>query len=146
MENTRAQIILVNRCFIFNKENKILLVKRYSEDRKDPNKWEVPGGKLDAGEDLSVSKKREIVEETGLLIEEIKPLVFANSYIINDGGYKDFTYVSLFSLNKIIDGKVLLSEEHTEYAWVLYESLKDFDLTPETQKAVEVMKDYFLSN
>lgn len=145
MENTRPQIILVNRCFIFNEENKILLVRRHSQDKKDPDKWEVPGGKLDACEDLSISKKREILEEVGLVIEEIKPLVFAHSYIIKDGGYKNFTYISLFSLNKIKSGEVLISEEHSGYEWVVYKDLKDFDLTPETQKAVEVMKDYLLN-
>ena len=137
MENIRPQIILVNRCFIFNEENKILLVRRHSQDRKDPDKWEVPGGKLDSGEDLSVSKKREIVEETGLIIEEIKPLVFAHSYVIGDGGYKDFTYVSLFSFNKIIGGKLSLSEEHSGYERVLYEDLKNFDLTAETKKQLK---------
>lgn len=143
MENIRPQIILVNRCFIFNEQNEILLVRRHSQDRKDPNKWEVPGGKLDAGEDLSISKEREIVEETGLVIEEIKPLVFAHSYVITDGGYKNFTYISLFSLNKIKSGEVLMSEEHSEYQWVVYQDLKKFDLTAETKKAVEVLEGYY---
>lgn len=93
MENKRAEIILVNRCFILNDENKILLVKRCPTDRKDPEKWEVPGGKLDKGEDLVMSKDREIFEETGLLVTQINPLVFTRSYIIEDGGYKGFTYI-----------------------------------------------------
>lgn len=145
MENTRPTIILVNRCFIFNKDNKILLIKRHSTDKKDQNKWEVPGGKLDVGEDLLLSKRREVIEETGLLIEEIKPLVFAHSYVIKDGGYKGFTYISLFSVNKVKEGEVKLSEEHTDYAWVDYKDLMDFDLTPETKRAAEVLENYILN-
>lgn len=62
--------------------------------------------------------------------------------MIEDGGYKGFTYISLFSVNKIKKGKVKLSEEHTEYAWVSYKEISNFDLTSEVKKACLVLKDY----
>ena len=125
MKSKRPVIILVNRCFILNDDKEILIIKRCPTDKKDANKWEVPGGKLDEGEDLLLSKKREVKEETGLLIEQTEPLIFTQSYVIEDGGYKGFTYISLFSVNKIKKGKVKLSEEHTEYAWVSYKEISN---------------------
>jgi len=144
MENTRPTIILVNRCFILNDQKEMLLIRRSSTDRKDPEKWEVPGGKLDAGENLLLSKAREIKEETGLEIEQINPLVFAHSYVIEDGGYKGFTYLSLFSVNKIKLGQVMLSEEHTEHVWVSYRDMITMNLTDEVKKAAEVLREYLI--
>lgn len=146
MENKRPTIILVNRCFILNNENKILLIKRCPTDRKDPDKWEIPGGKLDEGEDLSLSKNREVFEETGLLIKQTKPLVFTHSYVIEDGGYKGFTYLSIFSINKKKKGKVILSEEHSEFVWVTYGEMLKYKLTDEVKKASKILKDYLLNS
>ncbi len=51
--------------------NRVLLVKqRVSEDRG----WSLPGGKLEAGETLQKGIKREIHEETGLVVEPKKLL------------------------------------------------------------------------
>lgn len=142
MENKRTEIILVNRCFILNDAKEILLIKRCPTDRKDPSAWEIPGGKLDAGEDVQLGTKREIFEETGLTIRQINPLVFTRSYIIEDGGYKGFTYMSIFSINKKKKGKVTLSEEHTEYVWVAYEKMMKYKLTPEVKKVSKILKEY----
>jgi 8-oxo-dGTP diphosphatase len=145
MENKRPVIILVNRCFILNEKKEILLVKRCATDRKDPEKWEVPGGKLDEGEDLIVSTAREIMEETGLILEQTNPLVFVDSHIIENGRYEGFTAVSLFSINKIKSGEVVLSEEHTEYVWASYEDVVGMDITSGVKKASEVLRDYLLN-
>ncbi len=57
---------------IHNKENKILLVKR----KKDPykNYLSLPGGFVNYGETVEDSVKREIQEETSLIIEPIEIL------------------------------------------------------------------------
>lgn len=144
MKNERPKIIVINRCFILNDNKEILIIKRCPTDRKDPDKWEVPGGKLDEGEDLLRSKNREVMEETGLSIEQIEPLVFTYSYVIKDGGYSGFTYISIFSINKIIKGKVKLSEEHSEYIWVGYKKIMNFDLTSEVNNACLVLKKYLM--
>jgi 8-oxo-dGTP pyrophosphatase MutT (NUDIX family) len=56
---------------------------------------------------VQLGTKREVFEETGLTIRQINPLVFTRSYIIEDGGYKGFTYISIFSINKKKKGKPL---------------------------------------
>ena len=47
-------------------DNKVLLTQRCNTLRSYPNKWVVPGGKIDAGEDLHSAGLRELSEETGI--------------------------------------------------------------------------------
>ena len=47
---------------------KLLIVKRANNDRYMPGIWEIPGGKLDIGENLLDGLIRETKEETGLEI------------------------------------------------------------------------------
>ena len=50
---------------IFNKSNEILLIKR-----TDNKKWSLPGGGLELREKVMVGLKREVFEETELIVEK----------------------------------------------------------------------------
>lgn len=50
-------------------ENEILLLKRNKEPFKD--QWSLPGGKIDAGEFTDRAIRREIMEETGIVIQDL---------------------------------------------------------------------------
>ena len=54
---------LAVKAFIVHK-NKLLIVKRAKNDVHMPSIWELPGGRLNPGEDPSVTAKREFFEET----------------------------------------------------------------------------------
>ena len=58
---------------LYVKDGKVLLIK---EPLRHDGQWELPGGGLDFGEDIQEGLKREIMEETGLCVEEVsdKPL------------------------------------------------------------------------
>ena len=62
----RPRVVLVNRCFVRDGE-KLLIIQRAKLDSMNAEKWEVPGGKLDEGQDLSHAQEREVMEETGFL-------------------------------------------------------------------------------
>lgn len=53
------------------KNGKYLILKRSPYDTM-PRLWEFPGGKLDVGEKLEDSAKREVIEETGLIPNKMK--------------------------------------------------------------------------
>ena len=47
------------KSFIMNSENKLLLIKRRSNDVHKPGQWDIPGGRLELGEDPFLGLKRE---------------------------------------------------------------------------------------
>jgi len=58
-------------CIITNNEGKILLLHRNTPKR---TQWEIPGGKIEEGEDPATTAAREVLEELGMVVEIIKEL------------------------------------------------------------------------
>lgn len=135
-------VVLVNRCFVQRDDGLLLIVKRSPNDRNNAGKWEVPGGKVDKGQDLSHAQEREVMEETGLLVELTSPMVYADSFVIGEGDhYEGIPYVVLFSITKPVGGNFALSEEHTDHAWVSYDEMLAYNLTNEVRKAAIILRD-----
>jgi 8-oxo-dGTP diphosphatase len=135
MPSERPRVVLVSRCFVRDEHNRLLAVQRSASDSHHPGLWECPGGKLDEGQDLSHAQEREVMEETGYLVEPTHPLVFADSYVIGTGAYIGLPYLVLFSITRLVGGKLKLSEEHDAADWRPYDRFLDLELTPEVRKA-----------
>lgn len=144
--NTRGKgdglpkIVMVNRCFIFDDDGNLLLVKRSSNDRHYPGFWEVPGGKIDEGQDLESSLEREVMEETGLEVELASELVSADSSVVTSGPYNGMTYVVMMCIGKVQGGTLQLSDEHEDCKWVSQEEAYECDITPEVRKAFSALQ------
>ncbi|MFI5590130.1 NUDIX hydrolase [Amycolatopsis sp. NPDC051758] len=59
------------RVLLLNRDDEVLLI--HARDPDDPGHrwWELPGGGQDPGEKLEDTARREIAEETGLVLDEI---------------------------------------------------------------------------
>src|SRR3989338_1731393 len=78
--------IVAVTAFIKNKSgNKFLIVKRNTNEIAYPGKWAFPGGKLEKGETLLKTLKREVLEEVGLEIDENKHYLKDYTFIRPDG-------------------------------------------------------------
>ena len=146
--DTRPRVMLVSRAFIARNSSPVsyLFVKRSLKNRHNPGKWEVPGGKLDEGEDLHVALAREIKEEVGFSVVLIDSLALVKSYVIAGGPYQGLPYVVLFHIAKVgwrqpgdKDG-IRLSDEHTEFRWATPEEALILDLSDEVREAVTVLQ------
>lgn len=107
------------KAFIVNK-GKLLLVKRAEEDVQSPAIWEIPGGRLELGEDPFIGLIREINEETGLYID---PVYLMNVRHFKRADGQIITMLIFFCKPKA--GNIKLSEEHTAYSWVNIEESKE---------------------
>jgi len=108
MDNFRIAV----KAFIVNDKGELLLIKRRGSDPHKPGVWEIPGGRLELGENPFDGLKRETKEETGLDIEVKNPLRI--HHFTRDDGQK-ITMITF--LCKPLSNSVNLSKEHTEFEW-----------------------------
>jgi 8-oxo-dGTP diphosphatase len=132
--------LLVNRAFVVRKDRKILLIKRTGGEYYNPGKLEIPGGKLDKGQDITHALEREVLEETGLLSDPVSRTAYVDGEIVTSGKYKGLPYIVIIGISKQVGGKIRLSEEHVDYAWVTTKEAFDYDLTAEVRKALVVLE------
>lgn len=83
-------------CIIKDSEGKILLLHRNTVNR---NQWEIPGGKIDEGENPEQTAKREVKEELGIDVQ-----------IINKNGEKEFSEDGYLMDYVWFDAKIVLGE------------------------------------
>ena len=138
VENLENKVHYVVVTGIIRKDDKFLICKRSPNEKAFPNKWCVPGGKIEQKDFIHSPKdtkdhwlcvfervlEREILEETGLEIKNIGYV--SNLAFLRSNGFSTII-VSLFA--DWTGGNVVLQQkELTEYAWVTLEEAKNYDL------------------
>jgi len=128
---------------ILVKDGKILLIKRSNYNNYLAGKWDIPGGRIEAGERLFEGHHREIMEETKLKIEIIEPV---KNWLVERDGEK---HVGITFLSKHKEGNVILSNEHTEFKWLTFEELQNLNapnwIKDEAKLAKEINPELFNS-
>lgn len=140
MVNNRPKILLVVRAVIVD-GGKVLLIKRSRDDRWEPGKWEIPGGKLDSGQSVLEVVQREVKEESGLGIRVTRSEIFtfADKRAIRSGKYKGYYYLALIFKTNDFRGKLRLGPEHEDSKWVTLKEALDLKLTEETKKVLNFL-------
>ena len=109
---------------------RVLLVRRASEPLK--GEWSIPGGLVELGEKLVDAVKREVLEETGLVIEPGEVLELFDSIWKDADGRYQYHYVLVDYLCRVISGELRAATDVSEVRWVAAEDLKFADLRPAT--------------
>lgn len=109
------QIVVATKAAILHDNRILLLTKSLEEQREDQNtdNYDLPGGRLEYGEQPEVAIKREIKEETGLSIDSVS-LLTVESFIRKDG----VQFIVIYYLATSSSDEVLLSKEHIAFNWV----------------------------
>lgn len=105
-------------------DQKILLTQR-----TDNGRWCLPGGRLDPGESVEECCVREVLEETGLVVEVGKMVgVYSNPHMLVE--YTDNSVQILgLCFEVVVTGGVLrLSDETTAYGYFSLEEMADIDV------------------
>jgi len=137
MENQNLELHRVTATAIIHKDGKYLIVQRSPEKKAFPLRWTVPGGGLDGKDYINLPKtnpdawyfpltnslKREIKEETGLEVGDLKYLLDL-TFIRPDN-------IPVITLSYYCDwqsGEVVLNEENVDFKWVDVGEVKNYDL------------------
>ncbi len=127
MEN----INLMNMCKIINPKTKKVLVQ---ERVKSWQGIAFPGGKIEKGESIISSVKREIYEETGLKLKSIKICGLKNWY---DKKLKERHLVILF-ISDDFEGDLISETREGKVYWISESELKSMKLADDFDKLLEV--------
>lgn len=106
---------LIVHTIISNDQGEVLILQRSKKNDVLPEYWDVPGGTLEDGEDPTVGAIREIKEEAGLDISNVK-LFFQKS---NVDASKNKQFVTLIFHAKTSNTNAVINpEEHDTFAWI----------------------------
>jgi 8-oxo-dGTP diphosphatase len=112
IENKNAIIIVVNE------DNEILLLKRSPLSDWGASRWAFVGGSIQKGETPKEACKREVKEETGLILDEI-----INVFNIQRGENTEY----VFACRYLGDEEVQINKEHVDFGWFPLEDIKQLN-------------------
>lgn len=103
--------LAVKGCVV--QKGELLLIQRRSTDPHKPGQWDIPGGRLEWGEDPYEGLRRETREEVSLEIDIGVPVDV--QHFTRDDGQKITMLIFLCTPRNL---EVRLSAEHTAFRWV----------------------------
>jgi len=80
-----------NICYIINVKNEVLLQNKRRGFGQ--GKWNGPGGKVETGESVEDSARREMLEETGVTLLALEKMAELEFVFTTDPGSNNYTYV-----------------------------------------------------
>jgi len=120
------------------KNGRVLLVKR----KNPPSQylWAIPGGRVKAGESLVNSVKRELLEETGVIVD-VGEVVHVFDVIETHGNGNTKThYVIIDYRAEYVSGELRAGDDALEVRWV---SKNEIDSLPINKTSRNLLRDKF---
>lgn len=97
---------------IIRKDDKYLVLFKSENEEVNPNEADIPGGRIEFGEEVEVGLKREIKEELGIEI------LIKNPSRVWGFVKENLHLIGITFLAEYIGGEIKLSNEHTCYRWI----------------------------
>ena len=118
-------------------QDKILVLRESSkyEDGTNANKFDVVGGRLEAGERFDEALVREVKEETGLDVKVGEPF-FVSEWRPNVRG-EDWQVVGIFFRCEADSDIVTLSVDHDAYLWINPNDYKESNIIQNLYPIIE---------
>ena len=100
-----------------------LTMRRALDDESRPGSWDFPGGNVEFGEQNTQALKREVIEETGLVLKDCE-IKFLDGFL--DTQAQVYRLFAGFIATSTTD-MITLSHEHSEYRWVTKDEFLTLD-------------------
>ncbi|GIG63803.1 NUDIX domain-containing protein [Phytomonospora endophytica] len=99
---------------VISHDGLILLLRRAPAEYL-AGRWELPSGKVDPGEDLYTALRREVFEETGLVVEKVGAYLGSFDYTSRGISMRQHNWEIRVAAHEPVR---LSAEEHDAYEWV----------------------------
>ena len=111
-------------------DDRVLLVLRGRAPAK--GQWAIPGGNVKLGESLQQAAEREILEETGIIIEAGQPIYTFDAIVRDADGAICFHYVIVDLAAGYVSGVPQPGDDAREVRWVAAHELAALAVSPRT--------------
>jgi nucleoside triphosphatase len=129
----KSRVIVVG--LVWNDRGELLLCKMKTDRGVFPGEWGLPGGGIEPGERMGDALRREMNEELGIQVTDIRPAFFKDgsySKLLPNGELQPVYMIFLVFHCRAANDKIQLNEEFSEYRWVSEEDLPRMNLNVET--------------
>ena len=114
---------------------RVLLAERGKEPLK--GWWSLPGGLVETGEVLRDAVCREVLEETGLIVDPVSVFEIFERIMRDSTGAAEYHYVLIDYLCRVTGGTLQAGDDACAVAWVTREALKELQITEGTLAVIE---------
>lgn len=132
---TKSYFLIGQKAIVIDKFDNILLLRRSLKTSR-PGGWDFIGGGLEKNENVIQGIKREIKEEAGISVSEIKPIMTTSH---NEG--KD-NVILIFYTALAKTKKIKLSWEHDKYLWLSKKEALKLDIPELMKKMIKYTSNY----
>ena len=117
------------------RDHKVLLVKR----NKEPNKghWSIPGGRQMLGETAAEAAKRELLEETGVEVDQLSLVDVVDAIIPDVEGKIKYHYTLVDFMGHWQSGESRPGDDAQAVMWVHLNELSSFSILDKTMNIIQ---------
>jgi 8-oxo-dGTP diphosphatase len=125
------------KALIRNTQGKYLFIRR-KEELPDGSgiRWDMPGGRINPEETLETALAREILEETGMVLEGEAHLLDAQDIIVPDVSL----HVVRLTYSVRAGGDIRLSDEHQKHIWASLEEVEKLNVDDYLRRTLQALQ------
>ncbi len=112
---------------VFDDIGRVLLIQRGGEPLK--GYWSIPGGVLETGEYLEDAVRREMLEETGLIVEPIQIITIFERILRDAEERPEYHYVIVDYLCRLVSGTAQAGSDAAAVGWYSKQDIETLRLT-----------------
>lgn len=116
--SSAPRLFVATKAFIYNDKGQVLVLRESNKyaDGTNAGAYDVPGGRVKPGENHIESLKREVMEETGLVVDVEAPFS-TNEWSPTVRG-ELWQIIGIFYRCKPKSDQIKLSADHDDYKWI----------------------------